>query len=95
MRRRTIKISLLLRSWHMWFHKGFSAGSYKDLTRVAYLNEEMWTELFMDNRKYLKDEIDHIIKELKKYSDALAAGDADTMKALLKDGKVRKESIDK
>lgn len=49
----------------------------------------------MDNRKYLKDEIDHIIKELKKYSDALAAGDADTMKALLKDGKVRKESIDK
>ena len=76
-------------------HKGFSAGSYKDLTRVAYLNEEMWTELFMDNRKYLKDEIDHIIKELKKYSDALAAGDADTMKALLKDGKVRKESIDK
>ena len=76
-------------------HKGFSAGSYKDLTRVAYINEEMWTELFMDSRYYYKAEIDHIIKELKKYSDALAAGDADTMKALLKDGKVRKESIDK
>ena len=76
-------------------HKGFSAGSYKDLTRVAYLNEVMWTELFMDNREYLKAEIDHIILELKKYSDALEAGDAEAMQALLKDGKIRKESIDK
>ena len=76
-------------------HKGFSAGSYKDLTRVAYLNEVMWTELFMDNREYLKAEIDHIILELNKYSDALEAGDAEAMQALLKDGKIRKESIDK
>lgn len=76
-------------------HKGFSAGSYKDLTRVAYLNEVMWTELFMENREYLKNEIDHMILELKKYSDALEAGDEETMKALLKEGKVRKESIDR
>ena len=76
-------------------HKGFSAGSYKDLTRVAYLNEVMWTELFMDNKKYLKDEIDHIIYELQKYSDALERGDAQTLKALLKEGKERKESIDR
>ena len=76
-------------------HKGFSAGSYKDLTRVAYLNEDMWTELFMDNRKFLKEEIDTLISELKKYSDALEKNDEKMLKELLKEGKNRKELIDK
>ena len=76
-------------------HKGFSAGSYKDLTRVAYLNEDMWTELFLDNKDFLKEEIDCIIKELQKYSDALENNDCDGLKALLKEGKDRKELIDK
>ncbi|MBP5662443.1 MAG: prephenate dehydrogenase/arogenate dehydrogenase family protein [Clostridia bacterium] len=75
-------------------HKGFSAGSYKDLTRVAYLNETMWTELFLDNKDFLKEEIDHLIGELRKYSDALAAGDAPALEALLRDGRERKERID-
>ncbi len=76
-------------------HKGFSAGSYKDLTRVAYLNEDMWTELFMENNKFLKKEIDTLISELKKYSVALENNDSETLKKLLKDGKERKELIDK
>ncbi len=76
-------------------HKGFSAGSYKDLTRVAYLNEDMWTELFLDNKNFLKEEIDYLISELKKYSVALENDDEKTLKALLKDGKDRKELIDK
>ena len=38
-------------------HMGFSAGSYKDLTRVAKLNEDMWTELFLENPDNLADEI--------------------------------------
>lgn len=76
-------------------HKGFSAGSYKDLTRVAYLNEDMWTELFMDNKKFLKEEIDTIITELQKYSTAIDNDDAVTLKELLKEGKERKELIDK
>lgn len=76
-------------------HKGFSAGSYKDLTRVAYLNEDMWTELFLNNKDFLKEEIDCIISELKKYSDALENSDETMLKALLKEGKDRKELIDK
>lgn len=76
-------------------HKGFSAGSYKDLTRVAYLNEDMWTELFLDNKDFLKEEIDCIVEELKKYSSALENNDADALKALLKEGKERKELIDR
>ena len=76
-------------------NKGFSAGSYKDLTRVAYLNEDMWTELFMDNKKFIKDEIDTIISELQKYSDALEKNDYKALRALLKEGKERKELIDR
>ncbi len=75
-------------------HKGFSAGSYKDLTRVAYLNETMWTELFLCNKEALVTEIDCIIDHLKEYSDAIKNEDADTLKKLLYDGKIAKEMID-
>ena len=75
-------------------HSGFSAGSYKDLTRVAKLNEVMWTELFLENPDNLAGEVDNIIAELQKYSDALHNHDAETLMALLKDGRERKEAID-
>ncbi len=74
--------------------KGISAGSYKDLTRVAYLNENMWTELFLDNKDNLVFEIDNIIAELQKYSDAMKNNDAQTLKQLLKDGKEAKMKAD-
>ena len=72
-------------------HKGISAGSYKDLTRVAYLNENMWTELFMDNKDNLLREIDYIVNSLTQYADALRAGDKEKLRALLKEGKDAKE----
>lgn len=70
---------------------GFSAGSFKDLTRVAKLNEDMWTELFLMNQPALLYEIDMIIKSLQEYRDALANQDAETMHNLLRDGRVLKE----
>ena len=75
-------------------HKGFSAGSYKDLTRVAWLNEQMWTELFFENKKALTYEIDQIINSLSEYRDALTENDREKMQALLRDGRVAKELID-
>jgi prephenate dehydrogenase len=75
-------------------HKGFSAGSYKDLTRVAKLNEHMWTELFLENRENLANEIDGIIERLAAYSSAIKNDDADTLRALLKDGREKKALID-
>lgn len=72
-------------------HQGFSAGSYRDLTRVAWLNEKMWTELFLDDRDNLLFEVNHIIDELVKYRDALAADDAETLCALLREGRLAKE----
>lgn len=73
-------------------HKGYSAGSYKDLTRVAYLNAPMWTELFMENRDNLLRELDNIINALGQYRDAMADSDADRLCTLLEEGKRCKES---
>ena len=75
-------------------HKGFSAGSYKDLTRVAWLNPQMWTELFLDNRDNLLREIDGLIDHLQEYRDALEKQDTDTLARLLAEGKKCKEEID-
>ena len=75
-------------------HKGFSAGSYRDLTRVAWLNPGMWTELFLENRENLLFELDTFIQSLTQYRDALANQDEDTLYRLLDDGKKRKEEVD-
>lgn len=75
-------------------HKGFSAGSYKDMTRVAWLNPAMWAELFIDNRENLLFELDSFIGELEKYKRALEAEDRDALEALLLEGKRKKEEID-
>ena len=75
-------------------HKGFSAGSYKDMTRVAWLNENMWTELFLENKDPLLFELDHIIDALSEYRDAIKENDADSLRSLLRDGRIAKEQVD-
>ena len=75
-------------------HKGFSAGSYKDLTRVAWMNAPMWSELFLENSDFMLRELDCLVENLLQYRAALAAGDGETLTALLEDGKRRKEEID-
>ena len=75
-------------------HKGFSAGSYKDLTRVAWLNENMWTELFLANKDPLLFELDNIINSLSEYKKAIEDNDSDTLRSLLRDGRIAKELVD-
>ena len=75
-------------------HKGFSAGSYKDLTRVAYLNENMWSELFLENRDNLIKEIDSIVNNLVQYKKALENNDREGLTDLLRDGRILKEKIE-
>ena len=75
-------------------HKGFSAGSYKDMTRVAWLNPPMWAELFIDNKEYLLNEIDTLLENISKYRTAIAEEDADTLEKLLEEGRNRKAEID-
>ena len=75
-------------------HRGFSAGSYKDLTRVAWLNPRMWAELCMENRENMLFELDAYIQSLKQYQDALQNHDMATLTQLLDEGKRRKEEVD-
>lgn len=75
-------------------HKGFSAGSYKDLTRVARLNPDMWTELFLEDADNLSREIGCLIGHLQEYKDAIDARDSKHLRELLADGDRRKREIE-
>ena len=75
-------------------HRGFSAGSYRDLTRVAWLNSQMWAELFLENREFILSELDTLLTSLTAYRDAVAAGDSEALITLLEEGKQRKEAVD-
>ena len=74
---------------------GFSAGSYRDMTRVAKLNEDMWTALFMANQVPLLHELDLLMKNLAAYRTALAEGDRETLRALLREGRELKAEADR
>ena len=67
--------------------RGFSAGSFQDMTRVARLDEDMWTELFLDDADYLTSELEVLVGHLPEYLDALKARDAQRLRALLKEGR--------
>lgn len=71
-------------------HKGFSAGSFQDLTRVATLNAKMWTELFLDNRDFLIGEIDALCGRLSEYSEALKEQNPEKLFFLLQEGSEQK-----
>lgn len=75
-------------------HKGFSAGSYKDLTRVARLNEEMWAQLFLENRDNLKKELDRLLSSLAQYRKSLEDGDSEGLCELLAEGRKCKEAAE-
>lgn len=74
---------------------GFSAGSYKDMTRVAHLNEIMWSTLFMDNTEFLTNEIDEMIKNLTDFRKAISAKDYIKTVDLLREGRELKEKADR
>ena len=75
-------------------HRGYSAGSYKDMTRVAWLEPDMWTELFLENRHELLREIDFFLESMKQYKDALTQQDSKKLRDLLDEGRLRKREVD-
>ena len=75
-------------------HKGFSAGSYQDLTRVAALNPDMWTELFLENKDNILFEINTILDHITEYRDAIANNDPAKLRDLLEEGRRRKVEVD-
>lgn len=77
------------------FHRGYSAGSFRDFTRVSRLNEDMWTELFLENKEHLLGELDLLINSLYEYRNAIATDDANLLRGLLRDGRIAKEESEK
>ncbi len=75
--------------------EGFSAGSFKDMTRVARLNEDMWTELFLENPEALIREIDTLVEELAAFAYAIRRGDRERLRDMLRHAREIKETIDK
>jgi len=75
-------------------HRGFSAGSYKDLTRVAWLNPQMWAELFLSNKENILNELDFYINSLCEYKQAIESNDEERLIAILDEGRKRKEEVD-
>ena len=75
-------------------HKGFSAGSYKDMTRVAWLAPKMWAELFLENKDFLMTELNTLIDNLRQYQNAMEHDDLPGLIQLLDDGRKRKEEVD-
>lgn len=75
-------------------HKGFSAGSYKDLTRVAWLNPQMWAELFLSNKENILNELTIYIDALNEYKAAIEADDAEALIRILDEGRRCKEEVD-
>ncbi len=76
-------------------HVGYSAGSFRDLTRVAKLNPTMWTELFLGNKEYLLQAIEDVEKRIAEYKDAIINEDEQRLMELLQDGTEKKEIADK
>ena len=87
--------SSYVKSEHTTEHAGFSAGSFKDMTRVAKLNSQMWTELFLENKDNLVNEIEVLIKNLEGYKDAIKNEDDELLQSLLEDGVKMKEKAEK
>lgn len=75
-------------------HKGFSAGSFADMTRVARLNENMWTELFFSNKEALLPELEGMCERMCAYRDALRDDNREEMRRLLKEGREIREALD-
>lgn len=73
--------------------KGFTGGSFQDMTRIAGVDEKIWTELYMQNRAFVLEELDGLIKELSVYRDALASEDEQALSNALKAGRIIRQKI--
>lgn len=74
-------------------HVGFSAGSYRDVSRVANINETLWTDLFLSNKKPLITEINILIDNLSLMRNAIEYNDPDSLRELLKASRLIKEKL--
>ncbi len=83
--------SAYVKSPELEYECGFSGGSFQDMTRIATMNEKMWTDLFIQNRENLIYELDTLIGNLQRYSEALHNNDEGKLRVLIREGRLLKE----
>lgn len=75
-------------------HKNFTGGSFEDVTRVAKINENLWTELFLANKDNLVEELERFADSLENIKNAVKAGDAEGLRQIMRRVRLDKEMID-
>lgn len=74
-------------------HAGYSAGSYRDVSRVARINADMWADLFIDNKEALVREIDDLVSNLMQFKYNIVNEDSPALKDLMNRANKIKEEI--
>ncbi|WP_298653965.1 prephenate dehydrogenase [uncultured Eubacterium sp.] len=74
-------------------HAGYSAGSYRDVSRVARINADMWADLFIDNKEALVKEIDDLVSNLMQFKYNIVNEDSPALKDLMNRANKIKEEI--
>ncbi len=82
-----------VKSPQVWGCDGFTGGSFQDMTRIAGVDENMWIQLYMNNKPYIVEELDGLIKHLSVYRDAIVEGDEKKLAEELKTGRLIRETI--
>ncbi len=72
---------------------GFTGGSFQDMTRIAGVDEQTWTQLYMSNRAYILEELEGLIAHLEEYKEAIEARDTEKLARALKEGRLIREKI--
>lgn len=73
----------------------YTGDSFRDLTRIAKINEEMWPELFILNKDYLIHDIDQFVQELHDFRDLVQNEDVEGMKKKMISSTTRRALFDK
>ena len=73
----------------------YTGDSFRDLTRIAKINDEMWSQLFLANRPALLEQMDQFSAQFQKLRDQLAAGDTEAMRDMMRRSTARRKALEK
>lgn len=73
----------------------YTGDSFRDLTRIARINEDMWTELFLENREELLSQMDLFANKFEELRQALESGNTEKMKEMMRLSTLRRSYFDK
>lgn len=86
-----VAASALCLDYNKKMNRAYTAGAFRDCTRIANINPQLWTELFIENKSFLLAELDRYIDSLIKFKSAIETSDKERLCSLLTE--VRKNKL--